>query len=182
MENTIWPIELSKSEKTLFAKVSEFSISNTREENLEILQALSLLIKSLIKAKKITTSRANYFTLPEYNISSPKTSRKEWFERNGTVGEAIYGHPHIIPYVRYFVEGANVSDTIKKNAQEMIVLAPYKDHGCDVFFNYLKASQLIPKNLNERNTFSDEIFKLVIDADVDITTATRIRNRIKNKR
>lgn len=182
MENTIWPLELNSSEKTLYKKALECSPLKPFETNQEALQALRVLTKSLIKSNKIPPSRFKYFHSPEYNISTPKASREEWFVRNGTIGEAIYGHAHFIPHVRYFVEGANLSDSIKKKAEEMIVKAHYKSDGCKEFFSYLKAGQLIPKDLESRNKFSDEVFKLAIDADCDLLTAIRLRNSVKNKR
>ncbi|MDZ4706925.1 MAG: hypothetical protein SH818_00870 [Saprospiraceae bacterium] len=179
---SIWAIALDESEQKLFNETKAFSSSNSFERNREILQSVETLTKSLKDSKKIPASRINYFTKPEYNISNRKRSRKEIFEGNGTSGDAIYSHPQFIEYLLYFVNGAKLPTTIKEKAEELIVNAHFKDMGCGEFIKYLKDHKLIPKDLQSRNTFSEEIFKLAIDANCDIHSAIRLRNHVKNKR
>ncbi len=187
--NTIWPIELDEYEQNLFNDIKAYPLLDIHEKGKmgtertgEILQSSYTLTQSLRKSKKIPISRIKYFESPDYNIQNRNRSKKENFENNGTKGEDIYKHVHFIPYLIYFVDGASVSDSIKYKGEELIVKEYYKDKGCDEFFSYLKSSRLIPKDLNSRNTFSEEIFKLAIDANCDLFTAIRLRNSIKNKR
>lgn len=184
-KHTIWPVVLDENEQKLFNDVKDYHSLDIHEKTkdtewtLATLQSSYILTQSLRISKKIPTSRIKYFKSPEYNIRNPKRSRKDSFVISE---DEIYKHLHFIPYLFYFVSGASVSDSIKHKAEELIVNAHYKDLGCDKLFNYLKSSRLIPKDLNSRNTFSEEIFKLAIDANCDLFTAKRLRDSVKNKR
>jgi len=188
-KQTIWPIELDENEQKLFNDVKAYHLLDIQaksnmdfERTHAILQSSAILTESLRRNKKIPASRIKYFKSPDYNIRSPKRSRKEIFENNDIIGEDIYRHPHFIPFLYYFANGAILSEAIKAKADELIVKAHYKDIGCEEFFNFLKSNKLIPKDLQSRNEFSDEVFKLAIDANCDLHTAIRLRNIVKNKR
>lgn len=182
MENTIWPIKLNEKENHLFDIVKGFSISNDFEKNQSILNASLELTEILRDAERIPLSRINYFLKPACNISRPTKSRKEIFEINGIRGDDIFKHPHFIKYLIYFIIGADLPLDIKTKAEELIVRASFKDHGCDDFFEYLKGTRLIPKDNDKRDTFSEEVFKLALDSSADISDAISLRNSVKNTR
>mgnify|MGYP000955575263 CR=1 FL=1 len=175
---TIYKIELTESENQLFTSVLRFNTASY-EQARNILHDCEELATILLSEKdRIPLSRLNYFFEPEYNISSPKSSRKEIFERNGTNGNSILSHGNFVKYLIYWVNGANVDKEIKNIAANTIVNDYYKDHDCITkFFNAIRSK--IPRN-HQNSEFSEEIFKLAIDSGMSLMYATLLRDKVRS--
>src|SRR5437773_7602245 len=96
-------IDLIPEESALLSRIT-FDFSGNHDALRASCAAAGLLAKSLLARNAIPEARLRYFTDPELNIGSRK-SRKQVFESNGTVGEAIYSHGNFLKYLRYFIFG-----------------------------------------------------------------------------
>jgi hypothetical protein len=70
------------------------------------------LLQSLLKRAAIPSPRWEWFTDAKTNIGGRGKSREEQFEKNGVSGEDIARHPHFLEYLRYFLEGPNLPDSM----------------------------------------------------------------------
>jgi len=68
------------------------------------------LLESLNARGAIPQERLNYWNDAAYSTGRLSASNKGVFERNGCTGDDIYTHPHFIPYLRYFLFGADLPD------------------------------------------------------------------------
>lgn len=174
---TIYKIKLSESENRLFTNIIRFD-SVSDEEARNILHDCGELATILLSENgRIPQSRLNYFFKPEYNTSSPKISRFERFNRNGTSGNEIFRHGNFVKYLIYWVNGANVDDELKNIATTIIVNDYYKDHDClTKFFAAIRSK--IPRN-QKNSEFSEEIFKLAIDSGMSLMFAVMLRKKVR---
>jgi hypothetical protein len=176
--NTIYKIPLTDLENEVFERIKLFdSVSNEEARNL-LLDCEKLAKKLLDEKVRIPLSRLNYFFDPEYNLSNLKKSRKDIFENNGTIGNKILKHGNFVKYLIYWVNGANLDDRFKHLAEEIIVKDHYKDYDCAIKF-YQAIRHFVPRD-NTKNDFSEEIFKLAIDAGMNIGEAKLIRDKVRS--
>jgi hypothetical protein len=114
VEHNIGAIGLMQAEAEICAAIKLdqeelFYDSDTAQTNGELALAL---MKSLLGRGAIPEPRLKYFEDPSYRTGVPKGSHHRLFERNGTVGDDIYRHPHFLAYQRYLLFGANLTPAI----------------------------------------------------------------------
>jgi hypothetical protein len=108
-------IDLTEAERML-ADGIVFDVLNTR---LEFKQAIvngetaASLMHSLMKREAIPQSRLLYFADADYNPGKSKAPRADLFLRNAGTVEEMYRHPHLLPYLPYFVYGADLPPALK---------------------------------------------------------------------
>lgn len=135
------------------------------------------LARSLIDRQAIPPVRWRYFIDPELNVGGHGKSRRQVFERNGTRGEAILGHPHFFKYLRYFVLGPDLpAPTV--NALNGLVdeCAPVTSGDVDGFCS-LARSEVRRRGL-ERRYAAEEFYKLALETGLDEGTARMIRDSV----
>lgn len=119
-----------------------------------MLEKVKQLAESLITREATPKIRMGYFTNPEMNIAGRGKSRKDNFERNGTVGEAIFSHPHFIPYLWYFINGVNLPDATVDGFRKIIdedrgTSAMVQDQLCKFVRNEMKLRSLSYEAIDE---------------------------------
>ncbi len=135
-------------------------------------------MESLLTRKAIPECRLRYFADPAYNISNPKASHCELFLRNSGTQEEMYRHPHFLKYLRYFVFGADLPDSIKD-----AFLARYK--GCDgdreplVQLARSQFRELARRRGPQDYELPDAFYQLALDSGCNQWTAASIRNAVK---
>jgi hypothetical protein len=112
----IGQIELTPAEQKL-AKQIVFDVLQKPleyEETLENGERAAALANSLMKRKAIPEERLRYFTDPEYNPGRGKESRFTYFRNNAGSTDKVFRHPHFLPYLRYFIYGADLPAELKQ--------------------------------------------------------------------
>lgn len=145
-------IELTPDEQEFYER-----ISNDPEK--DDLPFAGLLYEKLREREAIPIERLKYFYTDEYNIGARGKSRYDVFERNNTRGKEIYVHPHFIKYLEYFINGPDLPQNLKREIDYIFSTTTYHDDALEEVFSHLKSRKLIPKDLSERERFSEEIFK-----------------------
>ena len=79
------------------------------------------LVESLRRTDAIPEPRRKYWIDPEYNTGRGKRSHKGVFEGNGCSGNDIYRNAAFLPYLRYFLFGANLDKKVIKEFEEQVV-------------------------------------------------------------
>lgn len=177
-------IALTENEKALVGNI-DFE-SYTRESYIANQESILSLLRSLSDRNAIPEQRLKYWNDPEYNIGGYKnTSKKETFERNGRKGSEIYTHPHFLKYLRYFLYGADLPDQLIKQ----FYIGCNEGH---VNFDYVTSGDITPicksarkiariairdYNLEKRHV-TEELYKLCLDIELDVSYARFVRNEV----
>lgn len=138
------------------------------------------LVQSLVKRSAIPEHR-RYFTDPAYNVGGRGSSNQQIFERNGCRGTDILRHPHFLPYLRYFVLGADLPDDVR-DAFKAEVEACGMVTSSDVVPLGKKAKALTRRYGLKPHEARDEFFKLALDCGLAPHTAVFIRDAVRTVR
>jgi hypothetical protein len=138
------------------------------------------LLKSLGERGAIPSARIKYWTEPSYNNGRIKTSRKGLFERNGCYDEEIYTHPNFLSYLRYFLFGADLPESVIRSFEERVGNP-----------EWVTSSDVVPISRHARQLMREhrlpyeapeEFFKLALDMGLSIYTASAIEGSAKQVR
>jgi hypothetical protein len=141
-----------------------------------ILKLLSLLIKR----EAIPSIRLQYWEDPNFNIGRIKSSHKGLFERNGTTGKDIYTHPNFLPYLCYFIYGAQLQHTTIADF-EKAVGRPEWVSSSDVqkITKHVRASV---RRLGGMSELAEEFYKLSLDVGLSLSIAKAVLRAAKEVR
>lgn len=144
-------------------------------------QPILALLRSLHDRKAIPQERLNYWNKPAYFMGRGKTSHKGAFERNGCTGRDIYTHPHFLPYLRYFLYGADLPEPVIAKFEEKVGNP-----------NWVTSSDIVPiakcardiarQNHLARQDAAEEFLKLCLDMGLGLSTAKIVRNSVMRMR
>ena len=139
------------------------------------------LLKSLSERGAIPEERLNYWNDPNYNTGRGKASHKGVFERNGNTDEESYTHPHFIPYLRYFLFGADLPDAVIAKFEEKVD-NPAWITSSDILPIGKCARDLTRQYRLDRGHASEEFFRLCLDMGLGLSTATSVMRSVKQLR
>ena len=139
------------------------------------------LLKSLGERGAIPKVRQKYWNDPDYNAGRVKASHRGVFERKGRTGQEIYTHPHFLPYLRYFLFGADLPDVVIAKFEEKVG-NPDDVTSSDILPINGCARDLARQHQLERAHAAEEFFKLCLDIGLDLGTATSVRRSVKQLR
>ena len=177
----MYKIELTEKEEKLFDKVKSYKLDQEFNERISKLESLQELTFSLLERNAIPKKRYQFLTKKEFQFGQTKKSRWEIFESNGSIGHNIFKHPHFIKYLMYFINGANLDDLLISQIEQIYNKNYYKDDALEEIYNFLKINDKIPKERNSRNCFSEEVFKLLLDFEIELDSCHRLRQKIKTQ-
>jgi len=172
-------LQLTAAEAELLARI-RFESNRTHDELRSSCSAASELTSLLIERNAFSQVRTRYFTDPELNIGSKK-SRQQIFESNGTVRRAIFGHPHFLPYLRYFIFGPNLPAVAVARFKELTAHGSYISGGdMPDLLNAAKAA--VRQFRLEPKAAAEEFFKLTMECDGDVGSARIVRDSVMKMR
>lgn len=178
-------IELTADEAALLSKIDLQVAHRSHAEGHAAYNAnkvpILALVRSLSARQAIPQERRNYWKVPDYNPGRVQASRKGVFERNGTLGEDIYGHPHFLPYLRYFLFGAELPDEVI-TAFEAGVGDPAWVSSSDIVPIGQLARDLTRRHGLDKSSAADEFFKLCLDMGWDSTLLSSVLRAVRQIR
>jgi hypothetical protein len=136
------------------------------------------LIKSLISRQAFPEARIRYFVDPNYNVGGRGTSHRAIFERNGTRGENIYGHPRFLPFLRYFLAGAQLPVAVIDSFCREVLNCGAVTSG-DIIPLGKWARQQARLHHLESTQAREEFYKLALDCGLSPDHARSIRNAVR---
>lgn len=180
MENSskVVVVDLLPEEMDLLKNLGDFSINMQEDfhDRLARLKNCKELATSLLKRNAIPKSRLCYFSDPKHNLSNPRKSHKQIFEGNGKKGTAILEDPSFLKYLKYFIFGPNLPETLLSELYRIKAKSVYDDDFKDIALphirSYFKRSSLTAKEL------SDEIYKVCLDLEIEEVYSIQIRNSV----
>jgi hypothetical protein len=178
-------IKLTDAEAATLAKIDLRASHRNHDEGHEAykanVQPILALLKSLSTRNAVPKERVNFWNDPRYQKSRVKASHKGLFERNGCTGADIYTHPHFIPYLRYFLFGADLPDAVI-SAFEAKVGNPQWVSSSDIVPIGKFARDLTRQHHLDTADAPDEFFKLCLDMGLGLSTAESVMRSVKQIR
>ena len=139
------------------------------------------LVHSLHERKAIPEERINYCNDPAYNNDRTSASNMEVFERNGTYGADIFIHPHFLPYLRYFLFGADLPDAVVSHFEERVGNPDWVTSSDIVPIG--KYARVLAREYGlDRSKAAEEFFKLCLDLGLGLDTARSVRRAVMQLR
>lgn len=176
-------IELNSEEEALLARIT-FDLPYHAPEFFEILTescaAASQLAQLLLERRAVPRIRVEYFTNPSFNIGLSR-SRKRVFEDNGTRGKDILSHGNFLPYLRYFIFGPALPQTIMDDFHRIAQSNPL-DPSDDVEILRRLARSTTREMGAERRKTHEEFFKLSLECGLPLHYARLIRDAVRTAR
>ncbi len=173
----VGPIELTPAEQDLASKIIFDVLNHPMEDDewQENGERASALMQRLMEREAIPEPRRRYFTDPEYNPNRGKESRFTYFKRNAGSADKVLRHPHFLPYLHYFIYGADLPPALKHEFEQKA--SDYWIKGSDL----AKFAQHLVRKYNiERHPtnyrLKDDFYQLALDAGCDEETARRVRD------
>ncbi len=178
-------IELTAEETELLSKIDMQVAHRSHDEGHAAHNAnkvpILALVRSLSDRQAVPQERRNYWNVPDYNPGRVQASRKGVFERNGTRGEDIYAHPHFVPYLRYFLFGAELPDEVITEF-EARVGNPAWVSSSDIVPIGTLARDLTRRHGIEKALAANEFFKLCLDMGLGLSTAQSVLRAVRQTR
>ena len=144
-------------------------------------QPILALLKSLNERGVVPKQRMHYWRNPDYNTSNPRRSHKSVFEKNGCTGHDIYTHLHFLPYLRYFLFGADLPDAVVAQFETKLEeLSGNPDEVTSGDYEPLskRARSLVRQHRLDRTTAAEEFFKLCLDIGLGLMLARYVRRAV----
>ena len=141
-----------------------------------------LLVNSICERGAIPEGRLKYWDNPSHQTDGRlKVSRKELFERNGCTGQDIYTHPHFLPYLRYFLFGADLPDPVITKFEKQVGNPSWVTSG-DILPIGKCARDLVRQYHLDRVSAPEEFFKLCLDMRLSPSIAASVMRSVKQLR
>ena len=173
-------IELIDSERTILARIDlreHRHHSEAYAANKANAGPILALMKSLSERSALPKERLNYWADPKYNPGRIKASRKELFGSNRACAE-IYTHPQFLRYLRYFLFGAELPDTVIAEFEGRVGNLDWVTSG-DIVPIARSARDLISKYGLDKTSAPQEFFKLCLDMGLGLTIAESVMRSAK---
>jgi hypothetical protein len=172
----IGPIELTEEEQDLAVKIV-FDLTAVQlkyEQAVDNGERAATLIKSLLSREAIPDSRQRYFADPSYNASNPKASRASLFLRNVGTWDGLYRHPHFLPYLKYFLYGADLPIALKESFQKKAQDDWVKPDQLVQHVRFLVRSFGLMSDF-ESHKLPDAFYQLALDCECEESAARQVR-------
>jgi hypothetical protein len=171
-----YAIELTDEETVLLSDI-ELDAMQLDYEKLKRQEPHVLgLLKSLLDRGAIPQTRLRYWSDPNFQNGRVKASHKGLFERNGTVGQEIYTHPHFLDYLRYFLFGAQLPERVIAEFGVVVGNPNWVTSG-DVT-NITKGTRRIVREYGLQ-TEHEEFYRLALDMGLSLSFAQSVRDAVK---
>ena len=176
---------LTEEEITLLHKINfephRLSLGNRHAAYEANDRAIPALLKSLEERDGIPRVRLNYWNDPKYNTYRGKLSHKGIFERNGCTGADIYEHPHFLPYLHYFLFGADLPNEIIQDFEQRVG-NPAWVTSSDVVPIGKYARTLARENGLDKGHAAEEFYRLCLDIGLERHVASMVRRAVMQLR
>ncbi|WP_428413460.1 hypothetical protein [Pararhizobium sp.] len=173
-------IDLNEEETALVGAI-DFRLDHPRHDEghasyLANREPLMALLKSLSDRSAIPPHRLAYWTDPKFQSGRMKGSHRDIFARNGSEGREAYTHPHFLPYLRYFLFGADLPPTVMQEFEAKIG-NPEWFGGSDIIGLANETRAIVRRHNLRHYSTSDEFHKLAIDNGLSHHNAESVRKR-----
>lgn len=173
-------IELTENERDLLSKI-EFDLQGNHDKWKLNCSIIPELWSSLSHRGAIPEVRWRYFSNKEYGPSTGRYSHQDIFNKNGCPNNEIIINHSFLDFLRYFIFGSELDYRVRDPIYEMVErLKPITSGDHDDIWS-LSRSLVRKYGLDPRDA-SEEIFKLLIDIGVYVTSAKHIRDVVRKMR
>jgi len=140
-------------------------------------EAVVCLMEALLGRRAIADHRWRVFTDPDFNPTGRGRSNQQIFEKNGSGGQAMFRHPHFLPYLAYFLRGPDLPERFQVEfSQAVDQMAPITS-GDLVPLGKLARKLVRDHGLGAAEA-RDEVFRLALDCGLSAWQAASIRSQV----
>jgi hypothetical protein len=136
------------------------------------------LAQRLLRRNAIPEVRWRCFVDPDCNPGGRGRSRRDVFEKNGTVGDEILRHPNFLKYLEYFVFGPDLPGEIISKFKEAAASFGHLS-GSDVLELAPVARALVRGHGLNPFEASEEFFRLALECGAAAWSADTLRKNIR---
>jgi hypothetical protein len=104
------------------------------------------------------------------------------FQKNGTDGADIVRHGHFVEYLRYFLYGPELPDSVIEAFQHKVIACGKPFTGSDSLEVADHARALTRSHGLEPHGAAEEFYKLALDCSLGAEDARTVRDRVKKVR
>lgn len=156
-------IALNEGEAALVGKIDlridHSSHDEGRAAYLANREPIVALLKSLADRSAIPAQRVAYWTDPNFRSGRMKGSHRDIFARNGSSGKEAYTHPHFLPFLRYFLYGADLPAVAIEEFEAQIG-DPRGFSGSDIIDLTKETRAIVRRRSLRKSSHADEFHKL----------------------
>ena len=173
------PIDFTKAEQELIDLI-DFSPpgpgGHDHKALLRSCKAASKLTPLLLERDAIPPIRWAYFTDAEYNIGK-NSSRRDIFERNGTIGKAIYRDGNFLKHLRYFLYGPDLpKETVNDFGKKVAECEPVTSGDLDELKSFARDSAR--SDQLKRRVAAEAFYQLALEHGLAESDARYIRDGV----
>lgn len=173
-------IELTPEEQALLAAIT-FNAPRDHVDYQRNGEIALRLTQTLFARDAVAEHRMRYFNDAEYNPSNRKRSRQDGFVRNGCRGDDILKHGHFLPFLRYFIFGADLPDNVRDAFKAAVETCGGVTSG-DIAPLANTAKALARQFGLKSSDVRDEFYKLALDCGLSESDAAAIRGAVMGLR
>lgn len=171
-------IDLTETEQALLSEIELEALSLTDHVHTKRNGELATsLIKELVARGGIPEHRLKYFTDPAYNAGGRGASRHDEFERNGCRGDEINRHPHFLKYLRYFIHGPDLPESVISAFHDKVKACGHVTSGDIIPLGKAARELARSAGLTGREA-RDEFFKLALECGLGTSIGAAIRQAV----
>lgn len=171
-------IDLTVEEAALLSKIdlriTHSSHHEGRSAYLSNQEPIMVLLKLLSDRRGIPDKRLRYWTDPNFQLGRTKGSHKDIFAKNGSTGREAYTHPHFLPFLRYFLYGADLPASAIIEFEKQVG-NPEFFSGSDIIDLTKKTRAIVRKFDLSNYRHADEFHKLAIDNGLNHYHSSSVR-------
>lgn len=177
-------IELTDREKMLASRIDfQFAGGSHNVDSWRpIADAMEELMNSLMERGAIPLARRKFFTDPAYFIGGHGRSHLEVFEGNGTRGADMFRHGNFVKYLRYFLYGPDLPETVIDIFRRKVISCGSPFTGSDALGVADFARGLTRSHNLDKHSAPEEFYKLALDCGLDAGDARTVRDSVMKVR
>jgi hypothetical protein len=175
-------IALTEAEKALVQKIDFDPSGHNADSWRPSADAIEELMRSLLARHAIPEARLRFFDDADYRIGGHGRSRLQGFQKNGTDGADIVRHGNFVKYLRYFLYGPALPDSMIEALQRKVTACGKPFTGSDALEVADLARSLTRSHGLEPHRAAEEFYKLALDCRLDADDARTVRDRVKRAR
>ena len=175
-------IELTETEKQLVEKIDFNPAGHNSVSWAPSADAIEELMRSLLTRDAIPEPRLRFFNDADYRIGRQRRSRLQGFQKWGTDGVDVVRHGNFVKYLRYFLYGPDLPNSVVDVFRRKIISCGKPFTGGDAHDVADFARSLTRSHGLEPHGAAEEFYKLALDCNLDADDARTVRDRVKKTR
>lgn len=173
-------VELTEFEESKYKSLFDYSPEDPFKNWEQRQKDQTFLFNSLASRNGIPKIRMEWFINPDFYPGGRGKSRRNVFEKNGTIGPAIVAHPNFMKFIKYFIDGPSLPIDLMRSFETFTKTLGQITSG-DIEPLRTSARKLAREHGLTRAS-NDEFYKLCIELEIPLDFAESVRTAVSSIR